>query len=708
MKKLLYLLALLVLCSLRAHAAGCASTSYGNYVCVSQAGSFSSGVTTRNQTISVTAGDAVTFMGQALSTASTLTLTDSGACTGPINTFGGSLTSTSSVAIAGLTKATSTGTCTITMHWAGASTTLASNVQHWTGWNGTVDASANIGSTTGTGTRSCPNIVTVQPGDLVLCQMADTGNNGGTYTAGSGFAITLGTQSMSQEAQSQVSPGSITPQFTYSQSSTFPVVTFALQAITVPPAPSFTVAAFNGSAPSGLPGGLNQWDSTFIGPTAGFFGKWNGATSAPGGFGVNSFVNLAGGTNNGAPGVTDLGTGTLGLVGTWNISQTAAGLTYSNAQLFGLTPSPLLAVSTLVNQSGPFSMHCTSGTNAGGTAAQCGYVQMSLPSPSSSNSAGIWFTTPNCNGVGTQDCGAMGMLTNGTDYINIHLNPIAGSANCSENGLFLENQGGNSVDCIPYTNGAIYRINGQHNTGHTAVTVTFTNGSAVISGTNSLAANQAIKLTTTGTLPTNFNVQISTGTVTSGITVTGAVGTYCKLSSFNGGGSGATGIVYVKTTNSISSSGISWTSLGSGYTSAPTSATATSGTATCSGTAVISSVLATPILFVSPTGLSGTQFELAPAQGAAPIVAGSAGSGTHTATQYNLLTVCQLNGFGPNGQPILIYLGTLFGTSNTTAQTVNELQMGVTGEGPTTTGFDFYWGGEWYDNTGKISLTECF
>lgn len=706
MRRIFYLIiavgALLLGASSKSFAAGCTATAYSGYTCVSHAGGFSSS-TLRNQTISVTSGDAVTITVSVLATGSTITLSDSGACTGSINTLGGNVAMAGSVAIFGITKATSTGTCTITATWGGSSTTVVVSVQDWQGWNGAVDVSGVSTSTTGTGTRSCPAVTTTQNGDLVLCMMTDNGNNSGTYTAGSGFAITLGNNSTSQEAQVQSTAGLITPGFTYSQSSTFGVATVTLESSSVPPPASNALTAFNGIIPSGVVGGLNRINGQYINPSTGFIGSTNGAANPFSALAVQNFVNMSGGTNSAAPTTTTLGNSTFGTSGgTWSIANLAAGTTYSNTITWPALPDPLLAGTTAYGASGLLSLHCASSTDALGTAHSCGNSAFTLPATGSSVSAGFWYTTPNCNSGGSQDCGAMGIIAGGTDYINVHVNGTGG--NCSQNGMLLEGHGGNSIGCLPFTNAAVYRINGQENIGHAAITVTFTNISAVISATNSLAANQAIKLTTTGTLPTPYAVQLSTGTYTSGITVTGTIGQTCIVSGFNGGGSGATATLQLVSNNSISGgTAFSFTNIGSGYTSAPTSATASSGTATCSGTLVVATVLATPILFVSSTGLSGSQFELATTQGGTPIIANTSGaSGTDTATQYNVVTICQVI----NGN--LVLLGNLFALSDTTTQTPAILEAGVSGEGPTTTGFDFYWGGFFVDNTGKISLTECY
>lgn len=466
---------------------------------------------------------------------------------------------------------------------------------------------------------------------------------------------------------------------------------------------NLTMTTYNGVTPAGGEGGLNRWNGGYINPSTGFLGTFDALISPFSGIAVTEFVNMSGGSNGAAPTILTLGNSTYGTGGSsWGIVGLGAGLTYSNATTFGALPEPVVAGGTAYGDSGSLSLHCVSSINGSGTAASCGNTTLTLPTTGPSTSVGFWYTTPNCNAFGTQDCGAVGFLAGGSDYSLVHVN--AGNGMCAQNGIFLETHGqlGGATACLPYVNGTVYRINGQENVGYAALTVTFTNGSPIISATNSLGVNQAIKLTTTGSLPTNFNLQLNSGTYTSGITATGTTGQTCTLTSFNGGGSAASGLLYLNATNTINSgNAISFTNLGSGYTSAPTSATAGNGTATCSGTATIATTRATPILFVSATGLSGSQFELAATQGGTPISAGSAGSGTHTATQYNVMTVCKVVGSS------LVYLGTLYGTSDTGAQAVTIMTAGISGEGPTVTGYDFYLGGYVADNSGKISLAQC-
>jgi hypothetical protein len=88
---------------------------------------------------------------------------------------------------------------------------------------------------------------------------------------------------------------------------------------------------------------------------------------------------------------------------------------------------------------------------------------------------------------------------------------------------------------------------------------------------------------------------VGSGTYTSGATVTGSTGNNCTLTSFNGGGSGATAQILLTGTNTIAGgSALVVTNVGSGFTSAPTSATLGNGigqyAATCSGTVTISTI----------------------------------------------------------------------------------------------------------------------
>ena len=98
---------------------------------------------------------------------------------------------------------------------------------------------------------------------------------------------------------------------------------------------------------------------------------------------------------------------------------------------------------------------------------------------------------------------------------------------------------------------------------------------------------------------------VGSGTYTSGITATGTATQTCALTITGGGGTGATATVALTGTNAIAGgTALVITAAGSGFVSAPTGATVASGTATCSGTAVIASVLSTTGLAI--TGYSRT------------------------------------------------------------------------------------------------------
>jgi hypothetical protein len=94
---------------------------------------------------------------------------------------------------------------------------------------------------------------------------------------------------------------------------------------------------------------------------------------------------------------------------------------------------------------------------------------------------------------------------------------------------------------------------------------------------------------------------LATGTYTSGITATGAAGQTCNLGTFNNGLGTATAVIYLTGTNAIAGSTPFYvTTPGTGATNPPTSAVATNGSATCSGTVVVSTSLGTTVNTVQP------------------------------------------------------------------------------------------------------------
>jgi len=74
---------------------------------------------------------------------------------------------------------------------------------------------------------------------------------------------------------------------------------------------------------------------------------------------------------------------------------------------------------------------------------------------------------------------------------------------------------------------------------------------------------------------------------TSGASVTGAINTTCTLGTFNNGLTGGAVTATLTTPNSLSGASFAVTNTGYGATTAPTTATVTSGTASCSGTGVV-------------------------------------------------------------------------------------------------------------------------
>lgn len=95
------------------------------------------------------------------------------------------------------------------------------------------------------------------------------------------------------------------------------------------------------------------------------------------------------------------------------------------------------------------------------------------------------------------------------------------------------------------------------------------------------------------------------------ITVTGTPHQYCTVTLTGGGGSGATGFIYLYGTNSVNNgvdttAAIYMKTFGTGFTSAPTAGTVSNGNATCSGTVALTSQLAAAPVLVSLTYASGT------------------------------------------------------------------------------------------------------
>ena len=134
----------------------------------------------------------------------------------------------------------------------------------------------------------------------------------------------------------------------------------------------------------------------------------------------------------------------------------------------------------------------------------------------------------------------------------------------------------------------------------------------------------------TGTLSTNF-IQLSdsttlvSGTYVSGGTITGTTGQTCVVTPTPSGSPVATATVAIGSTPNVNDSGTAFvmTNPGSQYLSPDTAATLSNGTATCSGTAVITSVVGSSNAFVvNPHARS--------------LTVGTKGQGTIVAHQYLL------------------------------------------------------------------------
>lgn len=128
---------------------------------------------------------------------------------------------------------------------------------------------------------------------------------------------------------------------------------------------------------------------------------------------------------------------------------------------------------------------------------------------------------------------------------------------------------------------------------------------AVVSGMNSSNYLQGIIPHCTVTVYLNSLYSVQSATYTSGGTVTGTSGQTCNAT-FLGGTVNGTGTILLTGTNTIQSGSAFVIPIPTGnYSSPPTTATLSNGTATCSGTAVISAVM-TPSLASIYSDSTGT------------------------------------------------------------------------------------------------------
>ncbi len=121
-------------------------------------------------------------------------------------------------------------------------------------------------------------------------------------------------------------------------------------------------------------------------------------------------------------------------------------------------------------------------------------------------------------------------------------------------------------------------------------------------GPFTFGSNDANVASTSSGINPTFSSTTNTPTYVSGGTITGSKGQTCDLSSFNGV-VGAAGTVALTGTNAIAGgTQLTITAPGHGATGAPTTATLSNGTATCSGTAVVSTQITSGVFTAEVPG----------------------------------------------------------------------------------------------------------
>jgi hypothetical protein len=180
----------------------------------------------------------------------------------------------------------------------------------------------------------------------------------------------------------------------------------------------------------------------------------------------------SGGGFSGAVTITALGTGTGGL-GTYTVSQNATG------SIANITSASITTLSA-PNLSGNFLGTARFATYAGSTSNAVGYLKIPQTTSTSVSSA-----------------------TDGYHVYTASDVTVTGSSFSVGDCFVIVNSGSTATSIIP---GASTTLRLAASTSSVAqnVTVTFTNGSANITGSNLPAIGTAVKFTTTGSLPTNF------------------------------------------------------------------------------------------------------------------------------------------------------------------------------------------------------------
>ena len=261
MRKLLFLLILVLAFSGEAHAAPCTGTSYGIYTCVQQCAveanattvncAFGSNVTNGNFVIVWDDTYTGTISSFGLGSCSPLPST-----TQPDIPVSGGVNSTESYAVG---VATSTGSCTIgcTVTATTANTCIALEISGGNA-SGTLDGHGMLftSSVTAGNPINAYAPTTSTDGDLIIAFFTNTNGTGGAFTVGSGFTI-VATQSgfaSMGELGVQATHGSITPTSTQTQSTVYATATIALE----PPPSGPRGAGIGGNAGMGGKAGIGD------------------------------------------------------------------------------------------------------------------------------------------------------------------------------------------------------------------------------------------------------------------------------------------------------------------------------------------------------------------------------------------------------------------------------------------------------------------
>jgi Big-like domain-containing protein len=184
------------------------------------------------------------------------------------------------------------------------------------------------------------------------------------------------------------------------------------------------------------------------------------------------------------------------------------------------------------------------------------------------------------------------------------------------------------------------------------------NSGGTITGSKGQTCNlSAFTVGNTGGIDPIYSSVTNSPTYTSGGTIVGSTGQSCSLSNFNGV-SGATATVSLTGTNTIASGTVlSITDEGSGGTIPPTTATLSNGTASCSGTANVSTVL--------NNTLGSGQTVIGAAATVALTGTNTIASGTHLAVTSS--------GYGANTPPTSATLSNGTATCSGTANVITAL-----------------------------------